>query len=104
MSHTLVREGLAKIGARRCPHEGLPLLVAHASASMDDLRHGVAVEVLEQRHDLEEVRALVGHARIDTTQLYTMIRPPQLKRAVGVYEAQAERILADGREDLIGSL
>ena len=46
----------------------------------------------------------MGHARIDTTQLYTMIRPPQLKRAVGFYEAQAERILADGRDDLIGSL
>ena len=34
-----------------------------------DLRHGVAVEVLGQRHDLEEVRALLGDARIDTTQL-----------------------------------
>jgi len=28
--------------------------------------HGVAVEVLKQRDDLEEVRALLGHARIDT--------------------------------------
>jgi hypothetical protein len=36
--------------------------------------------VLEQRHDLEEVRALLGHARIDTTQIYAKIRPPQLKR------------------------
>jgi site-specific recombinase XerD len=32
-----------------------------------DLRHGVAHEVLEQWHDLEEVRALLGHAWIDTT-------------------------------------
>jgi site-specific recombinase XerD len=39
-----------------------------------DLRHGVAVEVLERHHDLEQVRALLGHARIDTTQIYTMIR------------------------------
>ena len=28
-------------------------------------------EVLEQHHDLEEVRALLGHSRIDTTQIYT---------------------------------
>lgn len=43
---------------------------------------GVAMEVLKQHHDLEQVRALLGHARIDTTQIYTSIRPSQLKRAV----------------------
>jgi hypothetical protein len=58
-----------------------------------DLRHGVAVEVLEQRHDLEEVHALLGHARIDTTQIYTKIRPPPLKRVVAFYEDGAERLL-----------
>ena len=59
-----------------------------------DLRHGVAVEVLEQRHDLEEVRALLSHARIDTTQIHTKIRPPQLKRAVAFYEDGAEGLLS----------
>src|SRR6266404_7681128 len=39
-------------------------------------------EVLEQHHDLEEVRALLGQARIDTTQVSTTIKPSQLKRAV----------------------
>jgi len=58
-----------------------------------DLRHGVALEVLEQHHDLEQVRALLGHARLDTTQVYTTIRPPQLKRAVAFYEEQAQQIL-----------
>jgi site-specific recombinase XerD len=56
-----------------------------------DLRHGVAMEVLEQHHDLEDVRALLGHARIDTTQIYTSIRPPQVKRAVAFYEDKAIR-------------
>lgn len=64
-----------------------PMLKPH------DLRHGVALEVLEQHHDLEEVRALLGHARLDTTQVYTTIRPPQLKRAVAFYEEKAQRIL-----------
>ena len=40
------------------------------------------MEVLEQHHDLEQVCALLGHARIDMTQIYTSTRPPQLKRAV----------------------
>jgi hypothetical protein len=52
----------------------------------------VAMEVLEQHHDLEQARALLGHARIDTTQIYTSIRPPQLKRAVSFYEEQATRM------------
>ncbi len=42
---------------------GVPELKPH------DLRHGAAMEVLEQQHDLEQVRALLGHARIDTTQI-----------------------------------
>ena len=66
---------------------GVPELKPH------DLRHGVAMEVLEQQHDLEQVRALLGHARIDTTQIYTSIRPSQLKRAVGFYEEKAARML-----------
>src|SRR5262245_15782260 len=58
------------------------------------LRHGVAMEMLEQHHDLEQVHALLGHQRLDTTQIYTTIRPQQLKRAVAFYERQAARMLA----------
>ena len=49
------------------------------------LRHGVAMEVLEQHHDLEEARALLGHSRIDTTQVYAIIRqaPVTLSVAFG---------------------
>ncbi len=73
---------------------GYPMLKPH------DIRHGVAMEVLEQRHDLEQVRALLGHQRIDTTQIYTMIRPAQLKQAVSFYEEPARRMLATFRTDL----
>jgi hypothetical protein len=37
--------------------------------------------------------ALLGHRRIDTTQIYASIRPAQLKRVVGFYEEKASRIL-----------
>jgi integrase len=53
------------------------------------------LEVLLQRHDLEQVRALLGHARNDTTQVYASIRPPELKRAVAFYAAEAVRMLTD---------
>ena len=67
--------------------------IGHPNLKPHDLRHGVAMEVLEQRHDLEEVRALLGHARIDTTQVYTTIRPPQLKKAVSFYEDRAAEMV-----------
>jgi integrase/recombinase XerC len=68
---------------------GAPRLKPH------DLRHGVAMEVYEQHHDLEEVRALLGHARIETTQLYARIRPPHLKQTVEFYEARATQLLSN---------
>jgi hypothetical protein len=43
------------------------------------------VDVLAQRHDLEDVRTLLGHVRIDTTQIYKRIRPHQLGRTVASY-------------------
>jgi integrase len=64
-------------------------IIGYPELKPHDLRHGVAMEVLE------EVRALLGHARIDTTQIYTSIRPPQLKRAVSFYEERAVKILSE---------
>ena len=54
-------------------HIGAPELKPH------DLRHGVAMEMLEQHHDVEQVRALLGHTRVDTTQIYATIRPARIK-------------------------
>jgi len=45
-------------------------MIAYPELKPHDLRHGVAMEVLEQHHDFDQVRALLGHARIDTTQIY----------------------------------
>jgi integrase/recombinase XerC len=67
---------------------GYPMLKPH------DLRHGVAMEVYEQHHDLEQVRGLLGHTRIETTQLYAQIRPAALKHAVEFYEAKALDVLS----------
>jgi len=69
---------------------GCPTLKPH------DLRHGVAMEVYEAHHDLEPVRALLGHARMDTTQIYASIRPQQLKRAVSFNEGKAAKVLGAG--------
>ena len=66
-------------------------MIGYPEVKPHDLRHGVAIkEVLEQRHDLEQVRALLGHGRIGTTPSWTAsIRAAQLKRVVGFCEEKA---------------
>lgn len=100
--------GRRSIGKQRAPMTGKNIwrlcklygrMIGYPMLKPHDLRHGVAMEVLEQRHDLEQVRALLGHARIDTTQIYTMIRPAQLKQAVSFYEESARQMLASFRSD-----
>ena len=58
-----------------------------------DLRHGVAMEMYGKHGDLEKVRALLGHQRIDTTQVYASIRPKQLRRSVEFLGEKASRML-----------
>jgi site-specific recombinase XerD len=45
-------------------------------------------------HDLEQVRALLCHSRIETTQVYARIRPGDLKAAVNFYESRALEVLS----------
>jgi integrase/recombinase XerC len=77
---------LCKIYGRQI---GYPMLKPH------DLRHGVAMEIYEQHGDPEEVRAMLGHKRLETTQVYMRIRPRQLKQAVAFYDDQAEDMLSE---------
>jgi hypothetical protein len=76
------------------PLQDVPSPHRRARAQATRPAAGVAMEVLEQQHDLEQVRALLGHARMDTTQIYASIRPAQLKRAVAFYEDKAARMLS----------
>ena len=46
------------------------------------------MEMYGKHGDLEKVRALLGHQRIDTPQIYASIRPTQFKRAVAFYEGK----------------
>jgi site-specific recombinase XerC len=47
--------------------------------------------VVATKSGLARARCLLGHQRLDTIQIYTTIRPQQLKRAVEYYEEKAVR-------------
>ena len=44
-------------------------------------------------HDLEQARALLGHAGLETTQVYARIQPKELREAVSFYESRALEVL-----------
>jgi len=57
-------------------------LIGYPQLRPHDLRHGVAMEVDAQHHDIEQARALLGHARLETTQVYARIQPKELKETL----------------------
>jgi hypothetical protein len=72
-------------------HVGDPARPVGPASRATRLAPPVAVEALRQRHDLEACVRCSG-TRIDTTQIYTRIRPPHLKRPVVSYETSAQRM------------
>jgi hypothetical protein len=46
------------------------------------------------RHDIQQVRALLGHAQLETKQVHARIQPKALKEAVGFDETRALEVLS----------
>ncbi len=84
----MTRQGAWKILKRHAEAAGLS-----SSVSPHTLRHSFATHLLDNGADVRVVQELLGHASVNTTQVYTLVSRARLR---AVYERAHPRAVAEG--------
>jgi Phage integrase family len=62
------------------------------SVSLHTLRHSFATDLLEQNTDIRVIQVLLGHAKLDTTALYTRVATKTIQSVMSLLEHIAMKL------------
>ena len=79
-------EKLAVRSVQKVVTEAVESAGVNPNASAHSLRHGFATHLLESGTDIRYIQDLLGHARLETTQIYTKVASNKLQEIKNPFE------------------